>query len=66
MLTVLEREDALRDLFAATQEGANFPETTLNRLVVYKDEYSGLLLCGGRIQMFAESKTTVPVLPYEA
>lgn len=34
-------------------------------LAVYKDVNSGVLVCGGRIQMFNEDKT-VPVLPFEA
>ena len=65
VLTVEEREDALRDLFLAAQEGANFPDTTLSRLAVYKDVDSGLLVCGGRFQIFNEDKTAVPVIPYE-
>lgn len=56
MLTVREREDALRHLFLEAQEGESFPVTALNRLVVYKDEKSGLLVCGGRVQIFAEDK----------
>ncbi|XP_054861306.1 uncharacterized protein LOC129347620 [Amphiprion ocellaris] len=66
VLTVSELEDALNDIFLAAQEGAVFPDTTLSRLAVYKDVNSGLLVCGGRIQMFNEDKTAVPVLPFEA
>lgn len=66
VLTVKEHEDALKDLFLAAQEGTAFSDTTLSRLVVYKDVRSGLLVCGGRIQMFNEDKTAVPVLPFEA
>ncbi len=33
---------------------------------MYKDEISGLLVCGGRIQIFNEDKTAVPILPYNA
>lgn len=65
-LTGKELEDALEDLFFAAQEGIVFPDTTLSRLAVYKDVNSGLLVCGGRIQMFNEDKTAVPVLPFEA
>lgn len=60
-----ECEDALRDLFLAAQEGITYPDTTLSRLVVYKNMNSGLLLCGGRFEMFNEEKTAVPILPYE-
>ncbi|KAM9764604.1 uncharacterized protein ACNS7B_019486 [Menidia menidia] len=66
MLTVREREDALRHLLLEAQEGGTFPVTALNRLVVYKDEESGLLLCGGRVQIFTEDKSAVPMIPYEA
>ncbi|KAM4521343.1 uncharacterized protein PAE49_002487, partial [Odontesthes bonariensis] len=61
-----ELEGAREDLFLATQEGVTFPDTTLSRLAVYKDVNTGLLLCGGRIQMFNEDETAVPVLPFEA
>lgn len=54
IVTVAEREDAFRDRCLAAQEGAAFPTTTTNRLVVCRDEASGLLLCGGRIQHFKE------------
>ncbi len=36
-----EREDALRDIFLAVQEGIIFPNTTRDRLVIYKDPDSG-------------------------
>ena len=65
-LTVKEREDAFRDLCMMAQEEVTFPNTTLNRLVVFKDEDCGLLLCGGRIQSFSEEKAAVPILPNEA
>lgn len=66
VLSVGECEDALRDLFLAAQEGVTFHDTTLNRLAVYKENKSGLLLCGGRIQFFNKEETAVPILPYEA
>ncbi|KAK5848024.1 hypothetical protein PBY51_005680 [Eleginops maclovinus] len=66
VLTIAECEDALRDLFLAAQEGETFPDTTLNTLVMYKEEDTRLLLCGGRFQIFNEDKTTVPVIPYDA
>ncbi|XP_073670542.1 uncharacterized protein [Paramisgurnus dabryanus] len=66
VVTVKEKEDALKDIFLAAQEGTVFADTTLSRLALYKDVNSGLLVCGGRIQMFNEDKTAVPVLPFEA
>lgn len=66
IVTVAEREDAFRDLCLAAQEGANFPGTTTDRLVVYRDEVSGLLMCGGRIQYFREDCLAVPLLPFDA
>ncbi|KAI3365757.1 hypothetical protein L3Q82_000765 [Scortum barcoo] len=66
VLTVSEYEDAQRDLFLAAQEDAVFHDTTLNRLTVYKDKETGLLVCGGRYQIFNDEKTTVPILPYDS
>ncbi|MCI4375255.1 hypothetical protein PGIGA_G00107360 [Pangasianodon gigas] len=66
VLTVGEYEDALRDLFLAMQEGITFQDTTLNRLAVFRDEDTGLLVCGGRFQIFNKEKMAVPILPYEA
>ena len=65
IVTVTEREDAFRDLCLAAQEGVTFPSTTTDRLVVYRDEASGLLLCGGRIQYFREDCSAVPLLPFD-
>lgn len=66
VLTIGEYEDAQRDLFLAAQEGACFQDATLNRLAVYKDTKTGLLVCGGRFQIFDDDKTTVPILPCDA
>ncbi len=66
VITVTERQDALRDLFLAAQSGVTFPTTTTDRLVVYKEQESGLLVCGGRVQSFKEDKVGVPLLPYSA
>lgn len=41
-ISVRKREDALRDILLAAQEGITFPNTTRDRLVVYKDADSGL------------------------
>ncbi len=65
-MTVSELAYALEDLFLAAQENIVFTDTTLNRLAVYKNNISGLLVCGGRIQIFNEDKTAVPILPYNA
>ena len=66
VISVKEREDALRDIFLAVQQGASFPSTTTDRLVVYRDQETGLLVCGGRVQIFNEDKVAVPILSYEA
>lgn len=65
-LTVKERKDALNHLFLEAQSGEAFPSTMLNRLVVFKDRDTGLLVCGGRSQVFAEDKCAVPLIPYGA
>ncbi|KAK5862062.1 hypothetical protein PBY51_017494 [Eleginops maclovinus] len=65
IITAAEREDSFRDLCLAAQEGVTFPSTTTDRLVVYKDGASGLLLCGGRIQYFKEDCLAVPLVPFD-
>nr|XP_021326620.1 uncharacterized protein LOC110438467 [Danio rerio] len=62
-ISVREREDALRDIFLAEQDGVTFPNTTKERLVVFKDSDSGLLVCGGRVQVFQDDQLSVPILP---
>nr|XP_017209463.2 uncharacterized protein LOC108181536 [Danio rerio] len=62
-ISVREREDALRDIFLAEQDGVTFPNTTKERLVVFKDPDSGLLVCGGRVQVFQDDQLSVPILP---
>lgn len=66
MLSAEERESAFLDLALAAQMGIDFHDTTLNRLVVIKDEDTGLLLCGGRIQSWNEDKTAVPLIPFRS
>ena len=66
VITVRERENALRDIFCAAQMGTTFPSTTTDRLVAYKDQDSGLMVCGGRVQSFEEDKLAVPILPADA
>ncbi|XP_058477623.1 uncharacterized protein LOC131448851 [Solea solea] len=66
VISVREREDALRDIFLAAQENTTFPGTTLDRLVVHKDKDTGLLVCGGRVQSFKEAQVSIPLLPYDA
>ncbi|KAK7889795.1 hypothetical protein WMY93_025355 [Mugilogobius chulae] len=63
VITATEREDAFRDICLAAQDGVCFPETTTDRLVVYRDT-TGLLVCGGRIQSFKKEGKAVPLLPY--
>lgn len=65
-VTVAEREDAFRNLCLAAQVGATFPSTTTDRLVVYRDEASGLTVCGGRIQHFRQDGLAVPLIPFDA
>lgn len=55
-----------KDLLLVAQEGVSFTNTTLNKLVVYRDEECGLLECGSRIQTFKEDEMAVPRLPCEA
>lgn len=55
-LTIMECEDALRDLFLAAQKEVTLPDTTLSRLAVVKEESTGLLLCGGRFQILMKKK----------
>ena len=50
VLAMEERKSAFQDLALAAQDGKDFRGTTLNRLVVAKDNETGLLLCGGRVQ----------------
>lgn len=66
VITVNEHKDALRDIFLAAQKDLILPSTTADRLVVYKDQDSGLLVCGGRVQSFSEDQVSVPILPYDA
>ena len=66
VITAGEREDAFRDLCLAAQDGVYFESTTTDRLVVYRDQKSGLLVCGGRIQSFQEDGKAVPLLPFHA
>ena len=65
VLMVKERKAAFLDLCLAAQAGVSFPTTTLHRLVVGKDQATGLWLCHGRIQ--SASKTSgIPLIPYGA
>lgn len=66
VISARERGDALRYIFHAAQQGTAFPGTTTDRLVVYKGQDSGLLLCGGRVQAFREDQVSIPILPYGA
>ncbi|KAL1247062.1 hypothetical protein QQF64_022438 [Cirrhinus molitorella] len=66
VLTVKERKAAFQDLCLAAQNGVTFPVTTLNRLVVSRDEVSGLLKCHGRVQTLTQEEIGVPLVPYKA
>lgn len=61
-----ERAAAFQDLVLAAQDGVEFHDTTLNRLVVFKDDKTGLLLCGGRVQSWNEDGTSVPLIPFQS
>ena len=65
-LSVEERTTAFKDLALAAQDGVEFREATLDRLVVQKVEKTGLLLCGGRIQCWDEDKVAVPLIPCQS
>ncbi len=66
VLTVRELETAFQDLCLAAQKGVTFPVTTLDRLVVSRDEASGLPRCHGRVQAITQGETGVPLVPYKA
>lgn len=65
-LSAEERATAFQDLAFAAQDGIEFCDTTLNRLVVFKDDNTGLLLCGGRVQPWSEDRTAVPLVPFQS
>ncbi|XP_065152486.1 uncharacterized protein [Paramisgurnus dabryanus] len=65
-LSVEERATAFKDLALAAQDGVEFRDTTLDRLVVQKEEKTGLLLCGGRIQCWDEDRVAVPLIPCQS
>lgn len=52
-----ECKDALGDLFLAAQKEVIFTGSTFNRLAVFIDSDTNLLLCGGRSQLFNDDKT---------
>lgn len=66
ILSIEERAQAFRDLVLASQNGSQFLDSMLNRLVVHKDESTGILLCGGRIQSWKEDGTAVPLIPFRS
>jgi len=65
-LSAEDRATAFQDLVLAAQDSVEFHDTTLNRLVVFKDVNTGLLLCGGRVQSWNKDKTAVPLLPFQS
>lgn len=42
-----------------------FQAPSTEKLVVYKDQDSGLLVCGGHVQIFKEAQFIIPILPYD-
>lgn len=66
VLTMEERKSAFQDLALAAHDGEGFQGTTLNRLVVAKDDETGLMLCGGRVQSWSKKRKAVPLLPFQA
>lgn len=66
VLTVRELKAAFQDLCLVAQKGVAFPVTTLDRLVVSRDEVSGLLQCHGRVQAIAQGEAGVPLVPCNA
>lgn len=61
-----EPKAAFQDLVLAAQDGEDFQITTLNRLVVTKDEETGLLLSSGRVQSWSEDGKAEPLFPFGA
>lgn len=66
VLSTKEHAEAFQDLALTAQDGVEFHDSTLNRLVVYKDENKELLLCGGRVQSWGESGRVVPLIPFRS
>lgn len=65
-LSAEERATAFLDLVLVVQDGMEFHDTTLNCLVVIKDDNTGLLLHGGRVQSWNEDGTAVPLIPFQS
>ncbi|KAL2076309.1 hypothetical protein ACEWY4_028093 [Coilia grayii] len=65
-LSAEERAEAFKSLALAVQDGVEFRDTTMDRLVVQKEEKTGLLLCGGRIQRWEEDRVAVPLIPCQS
>ena len=65
-LSVEERARAFKDVALEAQDGVKFRDITLDRLVVQKEEKTGLLLCGGRIQRWDEDRVAVPLIPCQS
>lgn len=65
-LSAEERSLAFQDPAIAVQDGVDFRDTTLNRLVVTRDINTGLLLCGGRVQSSNKDGIAVPLNPFQS
>lgn len=65
-LSAEERVTAFKFLALEVQDGVKFHDTTLDRLVIQREEFIGLLVCGGRVQCWNEDKVAVPVIPCQS
>lgn len=65
-LSAEERAVAFKFLALEAQDGIKFQDTTLDRLVVQRDDVTGLFICGGRVQSWDEDKIAVPLIPYQS
>ncbi|KAL2076334.1 hypothetical protein ACEWY4_028086 [Coilia grayii] len=65
-LSAGERATAFEFLALEAQDGTKFRDTTLDRLVVQRDDLTGLFVCGGRAQCWDEDKAAVPLIPCQS
>lgn len=65
-MSAKEREKAFKFLALEAQDGIKFRDTTLDHLVIQKEESAGLIVCGGRIQCWNEDKVAVPLIPSQS
>ncbi|KAL2096014.1 hypothetical protein ACEWY4_008162 [Coilia grayii] len=65
-LSAGERATAFKFLALEAQDGTKFCNTTLDRLVIQRDDLTGLFVCGGRAQCWDEDKVAVPLIPCQS